>query len=359
MRVKSVCHIVRLMEVLDWTLVAATSVVVGLGIYIQRNHITEAKPQRIISKLERAYQLPLTLDSGKTYGIDKEEIISNLESALELEKIKNVALRSEIDKAKYLIEEIFLASKSSLLAIDKKKIQASSVKELQSPDKEPSTSDVLSNSDETNLTRNTHQPVAIPVAKPSELAHQKGDRGSSKRIVPALNPKTAPRKIVSSAQSKAPSISAGPDNTARPATNAIHLETVSPEIGKILANFQHQPTEQGFKVVVPGTDLFVRNSRNIAPDAHSILEPIAKVANLNKDLKLEIVGHTDSLKSVADSNKLSRQRAELVKQLLSEKLHVDAGRMSVDGKGKDRPIASNATLDGRRVNRRTEIWFFR
>jgi outer membrane protein OmpA-like peptidoglycan-associated protein len=89
------------------------------------------------------------------------------------------------------------------------------------------------------------------------------------------------------------------------------------------------------------------------------LGPIAKVANFDKEFKLEIVGHTDSFKSSTDSRKLSRQRAELVKQFLAQELNVDAGRMRIDGKGKDKPIASNATLDGRRSNRRIEISFVR
>jgi len=342
----------RLIEARDWTIIAATFAIAGFAAYLQSSHIKEAKPRTIIPTLERVYQLPLRPRSRETYGIDKDDIIRTLESALALEKIKNVALKTEIDRAKYMVEEVFLASRSSLLALEKNSQSVDVVKEWQTSQ---SASEMPLGAHETDIDTSARQPVAKPASRPSPSTDQKDDTDSLKRTVPTLEPKTTSQEIVRSATP--PLISAEPDRKVRPATFTTHLEPVSPEVGRILANFQHQPTKQGFKVIVPGIDLFVRNSRSIGPNARSILKPIAEVASLDKNFKLKIVGHTDGVKSVIDSNRLSRQRAELVKQFLSEKLNVGASRITAHGKGKDQPIASNATLDGRQSNRRIEIDF--
>ncbi len=74
----------------------------------------------------------------------------------------------------------------------------------------------------------------------------------------------------------------------------------------------------------------------------------------NPDLKIEISGHTDSTGSSSHNMKLSEARAKAVRQfLLSNGVHPD--RVSYKGYGPDRPIADNATEEGRRQNRRTEF----
>ena len=110
-------------------------------------------------------------------------------------------------------------------------------------------------------------------------------------------------------------------------------------------------------VTVPGQDLFSLNSRQISENAEKILTPIAKAANLNKQLALTILGHTDGIKSAEESRVVSRKRAEHVKKILVDELGINVNRIHADGKGRDQPVASNASLDGRRANRRIEILF--
>jgi outer membrane protein OmpA-like peptidoglycan-associated protein len=52
---------------------------------------------------------------------------------------------------------------------------------------------------------------------------------------------------------------------------------------------------------------------------------------------------------------LSRARAETVKQYLIEKYGFPGSRMRTVGNGPDRPIADNATVEGREKNRRTDV----
>lgn len=78
--------------------------------------------------------------------------------------------------------------------------------------------------------------------------------------------------------------------------------------------------------------------------------------------KIKVVGHTDStpIKNVRFPSNwhLSMERAKAVAALLKEGLP-DAGRIEVDGKGPDVPIASNTTPDGRAKNRRVEVMIAR
>jgi outer membrane protein OmpA-like peptidoglycan-associated protein len=99
---------------------------------------------------------------------------------------------------------------------------------------------------------------------------------------------------------------------------------------------------------------FETASARITPAGRVILDEVAAVLIGAPQVKVAIEGHTDSL-GAADSNlTLSRARAASVLQYLISK-GIAAGRMTSDGFGATRPIASNNTADGRRTNRRIEF----
>jgi type VI secretion system protein ImpK len=105
-----------------------------------------------------------------------------------------------------------------------------------------------------------------------------------------------------------------------------------------------------------------------APGQATVLDafkPIAArvAATLDKEPRhIKIVGHTDNtpIKTVRfPSNfELSVERAKAVAALLKLGL-TDSGRVDIEGKGPDAPIASNATPEGRAKNRRVEIFIER
>ncbi len=74
--------------------------------------------------------------------------------------------------------------------------------------------------------------------------------------------------------------------------------------------------------------------------------------------RIRIVGHTDNtpMKTVRFPSNwhLSVERAKAVAALIKQNL-TDPGRVDVEGKGSDTPIASNATPEGRAKNRRVEV----
>ncbi len=67
-----------------------------------------------------------------------------------------------------------------------------------------------------------------------------------------------------------------------------------------------------------------------------------------------IEGHTDNVGKPEHNMKLSLQRAESVVNYLVNKLHIDRSRLRAVGYGDMRPIADNATNDGKRENRRID-----
>lgn len=71
-------------------------------------------------------------------------------------------------------------------------------------------------------------------------------------------------------------------------------------------------------------------------------------------VQILIEGHTDAVGSNITNDKLSLQRAESVKVYLMKK-GIKENRIKTTGYGKRKPIASNETEFGRRLNRRTEV----
>ena len=70
---------------------------------------------------------------------------------------------------------------------------------------------------------------------------------------------------------------------------------------------------------------------------------------------LDVTGHTDSTGSDDYNLDLSNRRALSVANYLSQLGQIDGRRFAVAGLGETRPIASNASTQGRSANRRVEI----
>lgn len=82
------------------------------------------------------------------------------------------------------------------------------------------------------------------------------------------------------------------------------------------------------------------------------------IAELKKDksLKVRLVGHCDSIGSQAYNLPLSKRRAQSAHDYLV-KNGIASNRIDTKGEGKRQPAASNATPEGRQLNRRVEIYF--
>jgi outer membrane protein OmpA-like peptidoglycan-associated protein len=101
--------------------------------------------------------------------------------------------------------------------------------------------------------------------------------------------------------------------------------------------------------------LFDVNSDRLKPESYGSLKEIAGVMSENADLKVQIVGHTDSDGDEAANLDLSRRRAASVKTALAAEFKIDAGRMDTDGRGESQPVDKNDTAAGKANNRRVEF----
>ena len=84
-----------------------------------------------------------------------------------------------------------------------------------------------------------------------------------------------------------------------------------------------------------------------------------RVADLlvKKGISLKLAGHTDWIGSDAANLKLSKDRAESVKNYLVSQ-GASGGRIEAVGYGESQPVATNKTADGRQKNRRVEFTLY-
>lgn len=99
---------------------------------------------------------------------------------------------------------------------------------------------------------------------------------------------------------------------------------------------------------------FDTGKATIKPESRKIIGEITALLTDNPDLKVSIEGHTDSTGTAQGNRTLSDERARAVLAAVAA-LGVDAARLSAVGWGQDKPVADNATEEGRAANRRVEV----
>lgn len=107
-------------------------------------------------------------------------------------------------------------------------------------------------------------------------------------------------------------------------------------------------------LIIPDV-LFNFNSSTLNP---KFIKELDSIINKLKDRQfslLEITGHTDSIGSSAYNLDLSEKRAKTIKEYLVKKLGLSTAMITTKGMGKKVPRATNATAEGRQMNRRVEI----
>lgn len=98
--------------------------------------------------------------------------------------------------------------------------------------------------------------------------------------------------------------------------------------------------------------LFATNKADITEQYAPEVERAANFLKKYPDETATIEGHTDSSGSDALNQKLSQRRADAVKNMLVDRYGIDASRVTAVGYGESRPVADNATKEGRAENRR-------
>ena len=103
--------------------------------------------------------------------------------------------------------------------------------------------------------------------------------------------------------------------------------------------------------------LFKSGKWNIELQGKQALMRLSKVLEENPDISILIEGHTDNIGRPNENFDLSKRRAQVVADYLTNK-GVSAERLHSRGFGQEKPKASNQTQEGRALNRRTEftVW---
>ncbi|HUP64656.1 MAG TPA: OmpA family protein [Thermoanaerobaculia bacterium] len=101
--------------------------------------------------------------------------------------------------------------------------------------------------------------------------------------------------------------------------------------------------------------LFDFDSSALRSESRSTLRELASVLARYPAQSVSVAGHTDSQGSDSYNQRLSEQRAAAVKDYLVGQ-GVPSNRIAAFGYGKTRPVATNATAEGRQLNRRVQIY---
>ncbi len=100
---------------------------------------------------------------------------------------------------------------------------------------------------------------------------------------------------------------------------------------------------------------FDTGKADVKPESDPALAEITKLLENDPQLKLHVVGHTDSVGTLPSNMDLSKRRADAVVRVLTTKYRIAAARLDSYGVGPLAPVASNQSEDGRAKNRRVEL----
>lgn len=99
---------------------------------------------------------------------------------------------------------------------------------------------------------------------------------------------------------------------------------------------------------------FATGTTDLGPGPFASLQGLAEVLRARPDLRVALVGHTDTVGGLEPNVVVSRERARSVRARLISEFGIAEGRLDAEGMGYLAPIASNLTAEGRDQNRRVE-----
>ncbi len=141
------------------------------------------------------------------------------------------------------------------------------------------------------------------------------------------------------------------------------MQAIKDKINAALADMQSKGVEvyydKGYVFVSLASDLlFKSGSAKLDSNGKKALASVADVLNSYPNMKLVVLGNTDSVqykKGGTGNWNLSTERAVNVVKIFRDDYQVDPARMTAAGKGKYAPVADNGTPEGRAKNRRIDL----
>ena len=122
-----------------------------------------------------------------------------------------------------------------------------------------------------------------------------------------------------------------------------------------LANFMVHGSDSDLpKEIVFDHLNFDSATTRLTPQSQPTVTTLISIMKCYPNSQYRLEGHTDNTGDPAANKALSLDRANAIRDLLVQG-GIDASRLSTEGYGADKPIASNDTEEGRARNRRTEL----
>ncbi len=126
----------------------------------------------------------------------------------------------------------------------------------------------------------------------------------------------------------------------------------------------YQSHVSGIRLTLPVADLFAPGDYKLKSKGKGMIKKIAQIiSRLDNDAEIIVEGHTDNekmgpnlRKKIPSNWELSALRAINVVKYLQDSLKIDPSKLSAVAYGESRPIADNSTEEGRKKNRRIEIF---
>jgi OOP family OmpA-OmpF porin len=130
------------------------------------------------------------------------------------------------------------------------------------------------------------------------------------------------------------------------ASNAVHrVDTLQTAVANL----------DNYRVVTETSVHFAFNKDNLTKDAKASLDQLATDVPNTKGYILTVEGATDAVGDSEYNYGLSQRRADAVIQYLAAERQIPAYKIYVIGLGKDKPVDSNKTREGRAKNRRVDV----
>jgi len=136
----------------------------------------------------------------------------------------------------------------------------------------------------------------------------------------------------------------------------VYMDNQEAKLRQRLRNSGVSVTRVGDSIVLnmPSNITFDSDRADVKPAFYDTLNSVALVFQEYDQTLIDVVGHTDSDGSNGYNDDLSRRRASSVARYLTAQ-QLQPNRFSVEGRGEQEPIASNASAEGKARNRRVEI----
>jgi outer membrane protein OmpA-like peptidoglycan-associated protein len=131
----------------------------------------------------------------------------------------------------------------------------------------------------------------------------------------------------------------------------LYLDKQAKELEKVA---ETKRTENGILVNMKNDILFETGSADLKAEAVTQIIQVGDILAKYSDDRVRIEGYTDSTGSAKFNEELSVRRADAVKTVLVARGVKDT-QIAVHGFGEARPVATNASADGRARNRRVEV----